>query len=148
MQIVLTKRVPKLGNEHDVVDVKPGFAWNYLFPQKLAIPADKQATAKAEKLKAQMVQKLEEMLENAKEIAEKLKEITLSFKMKAKDEKLYGSVKDSDIVDALAAQEKIEIKKDMVEIGEPIKTTGEHTVKLNLAEDVEVKLKLNVEGEE
>ena len=65
MQIVLTKRVPKLGNQNDVIAVKSGFAMNFLFPQKLAIPATKSSIARAEKLKSQMVQKLETMIENA-----------------------------------------------------------------------------------
>lgn len=147
MQIVLTKRVPKLGNQNDVVAVKPGFAMNFLFPQKLAIPASKAAIVRAEKLKSEMVQKLETMVENAKEVAEKLKGVTLNFKKKAKEDKLYGSIKESDIVEVLAGQQKIEIKKEMVKIGDAIKTTGEHSVTLQLAEDVSVEIKVNIEAE-
>jgi len=148
MQVVLKKRVPKLGNEHDVVNVKPGFARNFLFPNSLAIPASEHEVKIAAARKTKMIQKIEEQLSNAKEIAEKLKGITLTFKKKARGEKLYGSLKEKDIADALLDQAKIEINKDMVVIGNQIKTVGEHNVKLQLAEGVEVKVKVVIEKEE
>ncbi len=147
MQVVLRKRVPKLGNEHDVVKVKPGFARNYLFPQKLAVPAFPHELKQAEIMKAKMVAKLEAVIQNAREIADKLKGIVLTFKKKARGEKLYGSIKEKDIVDALAEQEKVEIKKEMVVIGEQIKTLGEHKIKLQLTDDVEVAVKIVIEAE-
>jgi len=147
MQVVLTKRVSKLGNEYDVVNVKPGYARNFLFPQKLAIPASVHEIRRAETLKAKIVEKVETFLENAKEIAEKLKNVTLAFKKKARAEKLYGSIKDKDIVDALKEQAKVEIKKEMVTLDEPLKALGEHTVKLQLAEDVKTEVKVTIEAE-
>ena len=147
MQVVLIKRVPKLGNEYDVVNVKPGYARNFLFPQKLAVPAATHEVKRAETMKAKIVQKLEVLLENAKEIAEKLKGKTFTFKKKARGEKLYGSIKEKDIVDVLKEQEKVEIKKEMVKIDEPLKTLGEHKVKLQLAEDIELKIKVVIEAE-
>jgi len=130
-----------------VVKVKPGFARNYLFPQKLAVPAFPHELKQAEIMKAKMVEKLEAVLQNAKEIADKLKGVVLTFKKKARGEKLYGSIKEKDIVDALAEQEKIEIKKEMVRIGEQIKTLGEHKIKLQLTDDVEVAVKIVIEAE-
>lgn len=147
MQIVLKKSVKKLGKENDVLNVRPGFARNFLFPQGLAVPASKVAIKRAELLKTKMVQKVEEMAENAKDIASKLKSVVLKFKKKARGEKLYGSIKDTDIVDALKEQAKIEIGKDMVKIDEQIKELGEHTVKLHLTEDVDAEVKIVVEAE-
>ncbi|MBN2096183.1 50S ribosomal protein L9 [Candidatus Peregrinibacteria bacterium] len=147
MQVVLKKRVPKLGNEHDVVKVKPGFARNFLFPQKLALPATEAEIKRAETLKAQRVEKVEALLENAKEVADKLKSVTLTFKKKARGEKLYGSIKEKDIADALAEQAKVEVKKEMVKMDDHLKTLGEHTVKLQLTEDIEAKVKVMVESE-
>ena len=148
MQVVLKKRVPKLGNEYDVVNVKPGFARNFLFPQKLAVPASTHEVKRAETHKAQQAEKVEAVLENAKEIAKVLKDITITFKKKARGEKLYGSIKDKDMVDALKEQAKIEIKKEMVKFDEPLKALGEHTVKLQLSEEVEAEVKVMIEAEE
>ena len=148
MQVVLKKRVPKLGAEYDVVNVKPGFARNFLFPQKLAVPASKHELNLAEAMKAKRVEKIEALLGNAKEIADKLKDIVISFKKKSRGEKLYGSLKEKDIAEALAEQSKVEIHKDMIKIGEPIKAIGEHKVKLHLAENIEVDLKIVIEKDE
>lgn len=147
MQVVLKKRVPKLGNEYDVVNVKPGFARNFLFPQKLAIPASAHELKRAETMKSKMTEKLEAVLENAKEIADKLKDVVLTFKKKARGEKLYGSIKEKDIADALKEQAKVEIKKEMVKMDEHLKALGEHTVKLQLTEDIESKVKVVIEAE-
>ena len=147
MQVVLVKRVPKLGNEYDVVNVKPGYARNFLFPRKLAVPAAEHELKRAEAMKAKVVQKIEAMVENAKEISEKIKDAVLTFKKKARGEKLYGSIKEKDIADALKKQEKVEVKKEMVKIDEPLKTLGEHKVKLQLTEDIEMKIKVVIEAE-
>jgi large subunit ribosomal protein L9 len=147
MQVVLIKRVPKLGNEHDIVEVKPGFAQNYLFPQKLAIPATKPQLRRAEILKAKVLKKLEAVIENAKAVAEQLKGITLTFKKKVRGDKLYGSISEKVIVAVLEEQAKIEIKKDMIIMGEHIKALGEFKIKLHLAEGVEVPVKVVVEEE-
>ncbi|MBU1017535.1 50S ribosomal protein L9 [Patescibacteria group bacterium] len=147
MQVVLKKRVPKLGNEHDIVKVKPGFARNFLFPLKFALPATETEIKRAEILKAKRVEKVETLLENAKEVAEKLKSVTLTFKKKARAEKLYGSIKEKDIIDALNEQAKVELKKEMVKMDDHLKTLGEHTVKVQLTEDVVVKVKVMIEAE-
>ncbi len=148
MQVVLKKRIPKLGNEYDIVNVKMGYARNFLFPQKLAVPATTHELKIAEKLKAERIAKAEEFLANAKEIADKLKDTVLTFKKKAKEDKLYGSIKEKDIIDALADKEKVEVKKEMVVIDEQIKTLGEHKVKLQLTDDTSVDIKIVVEAEE
>lgn len=148
MQVVLVKRVQKLGNENDVVTVKPGYARNFLFPQSLAVPASKDALKRAEGLKTLMVQKLEDKLGNAKEIAEKLKDTVLTFKKKARGDKLYGSIKDTDMVDALAEQAKVAINKEMVALEEPLRTLGEHQVKISLSEDLTVEVKVVIDKED
>ena len=147
MQVILKKRVPKLGNEHDVIKVKTGYARNFLLPQKLAVLATAEEIKRAEGMKAKMVQKAETMLENFKEVAAKLKDAVLTFKKKSRGEKLYGSIKEEDIEDALKDQVKVEIKKEMVKMDEHLKTLGEHTVKLQLSEDVEIKVKVVIEAE-
>lgn len=147
MQVILTERVPNLGNKGAVVDVATGYAQNYLFKKNLAIHATKAALANAEKMRAEAVAKAEEVMENAKEIAESLKGATLMFKQKAQGDKLYGSIKAKDITDALVEQKKVEIKESMVEIKDAIKTTGEHAVTLKLTDKVSVDIKVMVEEE-
>jgi len=148
MQVVLTKRVPKLGYEHDVVEVKPGYAQNFLFPQKMAVPALKSDLRRAQILKAKVLQKLEAVIANAKAVAEQLKGVTLKFTKKVRGDKLYGSIAEKDIVTALAEQAKVELQKDMVEMHEHIKALGEFKVKLHLAQGVEVAMKVVVAKEE
>ena len=147
MKVILKKRVPKLGNEWEVVTVKGGYARNFLFPQDLASPATPALIKKAEKVQADRIKKLEEIIANAKETADKLSNTKLSFTMKAKEDKLYGSVAEKDIVEELKKAEKIEIEKDMVSMKEHIKTTGDHKVTLNLAEGVKVDIDVTVEAE-
>jgi large subunit ribosomal protein L9 len=145
MKVILKKRIPKLGEEWDVITVKAGYAQNFLLPQKLADPATPDLIKKAEKVQANRIKKVEEIVKDAKEIAKKLKNVELSFKKKAKNEKLYGSISEKDIIETLKKEKKVEIEKDMIKIKEPIKTIGEHKVSLVLAEGVEVKIKINVE---
>lgn len=147
MKVILTKRVPKLGEEWDVITVKDGYAQNFLFPKRLANPATAASIEKAKKIQSERVKKLEEVIKNSKETAEKLKNTELTFKKKARGEKLYGSITDKEIIESLAKEQKVEIEKDMLKIKEPIKTIGEHKISLILAEGVEVKIKIIVKEE-
>jgi len=147
MKVILIKKVPKLGDEWDVVTVKDGYARNYLLPKRFADPATPALVKKAEKIQAERVKRLEEIIKNAKETAEKLKDVEISFRKKARGEKLYGSITEKDIIEALEKEAKVEISKDMIKSKESIKTLGEHKVPLVLAEGVEVKIKVKVEKE-
>ncbi|MBN2086774.1 50S ribosomal protein L9 [Candidatus Peregrinibacteria bacterium] len=148
MKVILKKRVPNLGNEWEAVTVKSGYARNFLFPQLLAVPATPALLKKADKIQSDRLKKLEEIVANAKETAEKLKDVVLSFTMKSKGKKLYGSIGDKDIVEALKKEQKIEIEKDMIKLKEHIKTVGDHKVTLELAEGVKVNIKVTIKEEE
>ena len=147
MKVVLTTRVANLGHPWDVKEVKKGYAMNFLFPRQLAVPASPQMLKRAEKLQADRVKKMEEMKENAAEMAKKMKGLTLNFKQKAQGDKLYGSIAEKDIVEAMLTQHKMELDKAMVKMSEHIKTVGEHSVKLHLAEGTDVEVKVVVEAE-
>lgn len=148
MKVILKKRVHNLGQEWEAVTVKTGYARNFLFPQKLAEPATPALLKKAEQFQTNRLKKLDEVIANAKETAKKLKDVRLVFSMKAKGEKLYGSIAEKDIVEALKRAHKVEIGKDMVKLKEPIKTIGDHKVTLELAEGVKVNINTTVEEEE
>lgn len=147
MKVILKTRVQNLGYKWDIVTVKNGYARNFLIPQKLAEPATPALIKKAEKLIEERMKKLEEVIAKAKEIAEKLKGIELLYTMKAKEDKLYGSIAEKDIVDSIKADHKIEINKDMVDMKDHIKTIGSHKVKIKLAEGVTAQISVKVEAE-
>lgn len=147
MKVILKKRIPNLGHEWDIVNVKSGYARNYLLPQKLAEIVTPSSMKMAEKQAEQRIKKAEEIKENAQEMLKQLNAVTLTFKMKAKGEKLYGSVTEKDIVDALMKDAKVEVSKDMVRMEEHFKTVGTHKVTIHLAEGVEAKVSVKVETE-
>ena len=147
MQVVLTKRVPKLGMEHDVVSVKPGFARNFLLPRGLATLATAGALKGAEKRREAMMKKAAERTAQAKELIAKLVGLTLTFKKKTRGDKLYGAIHEKDIVEAVKDAAKIELEKNMVKFKQPIKTVGSFEVVLRLAEGAETTVKVVVEQE-
>ncbi|MDH5596942.1 MAG: 50S ribosomal protein L9 [Candidatus Peregrinibacteria bacterium] len=147
MKIILKTRVPNLGQEWDIVTVKDGYAQNFLLPKKMAEMATPARIKVAEKRLEDRLKKIEEVIASAKETAEKLANISLIFKMKAKGEKLYGSISEKDIVEALVSEHKLEISKEMVLLKEHLKELGEHQVKLHLAEGVEPAIKVIIEAE-
>ena len=147
MKVILKKRIANLGQEWDLVTVKDGYARNYLLPQKLAVVATPALIKDAAKRAEQRVKNMEELAANAKESAEKLAEVTLNFKKKARGEKLYGSITEKDIVEALKKEAKIDLDKDIIRMGEHLKTIGEHKVKLHLAEGIEAEISVKIEAE-
>ncbi len=147
MKVILKKRIPKLGQEWDIVTVKDGYARNYLLPQNLADIATPNMLKIAEQKKEERLKKMEEVMESAKEIVEKLSGVSLTFAKKAKEGKLYGSIAEKDIIASLKKEQKIEISKEMVKMPEHIKTIGEHKVLIHFAEGVEVEIRVKVEEE-
>lgn len=147
MRVILQQDTPNVGKKYDVKEVRDGFARNFLIPQKLALPATDGA------LKALAAQKVRAEREKSEEyqryqtMAEKLKALVLSFKMKLGESgTAFGSVTAIKIRDALK-KEGIEVEKDWISLEEPIKTTGEHTIKVKLPQDMKGEVKVIVETE-
>ena len=147
MQVVLKERVPKVGQKWDVINVKNGFARNYLFPRLLAVPANSKLIEMAKQKREERVKKLGEMMANAQEMAKSLKGFVIKFSKKANKGKLYGSIAEKDIVEALMDQHKMEIENSMIKMEEHLKTLGEHYIKLHLTEGVDTEIKVIVEEE-
>jgi len=148
MQIILLDKIANVGNLGDVVKVKDGYARNFLIPQGKAKRATPENLAAIEARRAELEAAAGERLANAQSLAEKLEGSTLRVAQKAGvDGRLFGSVTNVDIVQALKAQ-GVEIEKAMVRMPSgPLKQVGEHPVTVALHTDVTAHITVNVVGE-
>ena len=146
MKIVLLQSIRGLGDPGEIVNVKSGYARNYLIPQDMAVYATKNNISKIEnrieKAKAIELEKVEKL----KSIAEKLDKLVIKFELKAGEEdKLFGSVTTQMISEGLLDQGFNVERKDII-INEPIKTLGNHYVSIYLHKDVSCKVKIKVKA--
>lgn len=144
MQVILLERVAKLGQMGEVVDVKPGFARNYLLPQGKALSASDANIKGFEAQKAQLEASNLETRKEAEQLAEKLDGQQFIVIRQASDGgSLYGSVSTRDAA-AVVTEEGFTIDRKQVLIRQPIKTLGLHDVEVHLHPEVEVTMQLNV----
>jgi large subunit ribosomal protein L9 len=148
MQIILLEKVVNLGNLGDIVKVKDGYARNFLIPNKQARRATKEALAEFEVRRAELEKIAAEKLAAASAQGEKLAGSTVQIGQKAGvDGRLFGSVTNADIADALVKQ-GFAVEKAQVRLPEgPLKTVGEHAVQVSLHTDVLVDVTVAVIGE-
>ena len=148
MQIILLEKVVNLGNLGDVVRVKDGYARNFLIPNKQARRATDSAIKEFEARRAELEKLAAEKLAAAQAEGEKLNGLTLQLSQKAGvDGRLFGSVTNHDISDALNAQ-GFKVEKAQVRLPNgPLKTVGEHAVVVSLHTDVAVDVTVSVQGE-
>ena len=148
MQIILLEKVVNLGNLGDVVRVKDGYARNFLIPNKQARRATDSAIKEFEARRAELEKLAAEKLAAAQAEGEKLNGLTLKLSQKAGvDGRLFGSVTNHDIADALVAQ-GFKVEKAQVRLPNgPLKTTGDHSVVVSLHTDVAVDVNVSVQGE-
>ncbi|EJP18533.1 MAG: 50S ribosomal protein L9 [Lachnoanaerobaculum sp.] len=148
MKVVLLEDVKSLGKKGDIVEVSEGYARNFIIPKKKGVEANQENlnTLKLQKANEEKIAK--EKLEAAKELAAKLNEASVSLTIKGgKDGRTFGSVSSKEIEEAIKSQLGLEIDKKKLVIAEPIKTFGNHEVKVKLHKDVTAALKVKV-GEE
>ncbi len=145
MKVILSKDVKDLGKAGQVVNVAEGYARNFLFPRKLAIEAGAGAMKQIEAKKKMLELKLEHQLAEAKEIAERLQGVSITIAGKTgSGTKLYGSITNQDIADALLKQHHIKVDKRSIHINEPIKTLGTHEASIKLHHEVSVNVRVEV----
>jgi large subunit ribosomal protein L9 len=145
MKIILTNEVSGLGTAGDIVEVKDGYARNYLVPRGFAIRWTKGGQKDVDAIRR--ARKIHEIqtLEQANEVKGKLEGLTVKLAVRAGDAgRLFGSVTPSDVVAAIKAVDGPLVDKRRVEIGSPIKTTGAHTVTVKLLSDVVAKINVDV----
>ncbi|EDZ99273.1 ribosomal protein L9 [Burkholderia sp. H160] len=148
MQIILLEKVVNLGNLGDIVKVKDGYARNFLIPNKKARRATKEALAEFEVRRAELEKIAAEKLAAAQAQGEKLAGQTVQVNQKAGvDGRLFGSVTNADIAEALGKQ-GFAVEKAQVRLPEgPLKMVGEHAVQVSLHTDVLVDVTVSVIGE-
>ncbi len=146
MSIILTQDVDKLGRAGEIVSVKPGYGRNYLLPRGYGLLATRGNVAQLEHHRRSIAREQEKIKTQHQALAKQLEGTKVSIARKAgKDEKLFGSVGNKDIVEALEAQ-NIKLDRKVVQLSEPIKTTGAHDVEVRFSADVSVTLSVNVVG--
>jgi large subunit ribosomal protein L9 len=142
IKIILLKTVEKLGKEGEVVEVKPGFARNYLIPKKIALKATKENFKKIEEIKKKKEQLLEKERREFLNLKEKLEKISLTITVEVKEgDEIYGTVSEVQILKALK-DEGIELGKGKIVLPEPIKKLGVYNLKVNLHPQVEGNIRV------
>jgi large subunit ribosomal protein L9 len=146
-KLILTNEVSGLGAAGDVVEVKDGFARNYLIPKGFAVLWSKGGEKQVESIKAARNARALATVEEAQTLKARLEEKAVRLVVKAGvGGRLFGAVKTADIVAAVAAAGVGELDKKKVEITSPIRSTGEHTATVRLTSDVVAKITLQVVG--
>ena len=145
MKVILLENLRKVGYIGEIIDVKRGFARNYLISQKKALFASKENIKEVEKIKSELGKKDQDKKNLAKEIDEKIKnkEYIIS-KLSTENKELYGSVKPTEISKTLLEKDKIDINPSMIQPTKEIKSLGTFDVVLNLHSEVQSKIKIKV----
>ena len=149
MKVILLEQIKKLGSIGEIIDVKRGFARNFLISKKKALFASKQNIKEVEKLKSELNKKNIEKKKEAKDILEKIKNKKYVIKkLSTENKELYGSVKPTEISKIILKEDKIEIKPALIQLKDDIKTLGNFKALINLHAEVQVQIIVDVIAEE
>ena len=145
MKVILLEHIKKLGSIGEIIDVKRGFARNFLISKKKALFASKENIKEVEKIKSDLNKKNQEKRKEAKDIFEKLKNKQFIIrKLSTENKELYGSVKPTEISKIIFDENKIEVKPSMIQLKDDIKTLGTFKAEVNLHPEVQVEIKIEV----
>ena len=146
-EVILTQNIVGLGGESDQVKVAAGYARNYLFPQRLAIPVTQGNKRRLEALRQRRAEREAHEFNTMTELAKGLSKLVCVLKVKAgEDGKMFGAVTAGMIADELKHQFDVSLEKKKIQLEHPIKTLGEHEITLNLHAEVKSTLKVRVES--
>ena len=145
MKVILLENIRSIGSIGDVIEVKRGFARNYLISNKKALYASKENIAEVEKIKTELGKKDAEKKKEAQKISEKVngKEYLIK-KLSTENKELYGSVKPTEISKLILENNKIDIKPSMIQPITEIKSLGKFKVKITLHSEVDSEITINV----
>ena len=145
MKVILLENVKRIGSIGEVIEVKRGYARNFLIANKKALYASKENILEVEKIKADLSKKDNEKKKEATQISEQIngKEYSVK-KLSTENNELYGSVKPTEISKIIFENDNIEIKPSMIQLTNDIKSLGEFKVLINLHSEVQVQIKIKV----
>jgi len=149
MKVILLENVKKIGSIGEIIDVKRGFARNYLIANKKALYASKENISEVEKIKSTLTKSDNEKKQKAKSIFEKLnKKIFLIKKLSTENNELYGSVKPTEISKIINQENQLDIKPSMIQPIKEIKSIGKFKVKISLHSEVDAEITIDVQSAE
>ena len=149
MKVILLENVRKIGSIGEIIDVKRGFARNFLIANKKALYASKENIKEVEKIKADLSKKDNERKQEATNIAEQINNKEYSVqKLSTENNELYGSVKPTEISKLIQEENKIEIKPSMIQPVQEIKALGKFKVKISLHSAVDAWITIDVQSAE
>ena len=149
MKVILLENLKRIGSIGEIIEVKRGFARNYLIANKKALYASKENISQVEKIKSELSKKDNEKKQEAKHIAEQINKKEYSVKkLSTENNELYGSVKPTEIAKLIQIENKIDVKPSMIQPLKEIKSIGKFKVKVSLHSEVEAEITINVESAE
>ena len=145
MKVILLENLRRIGSIGEIIDVKRGFARNYLISNKKALYASKENIAEVEKIKTELGKKDAEKKKEAKKLSEQINDKEyLIKKLSTENKELYGSVKPTEIAKLILETEKLDIKPSMIQPLNEIKSLGKFKVKITLHSEIDSVITINV----
>ena len=149
MKVILLENIKRIGSIGEIIDVKRGFARNFLIANKKALYASKENINQVEKIKSQLSKKDNEKKQEAKKIAEKInKREFIVKKLSTENKELYGSVKPTEISKIIKEKENLDITPSMIQPIEEIKSLGKFKVRVSLHSEIDAEIHIVVESAE
>ena len=149
MKVILLENLAKIGSIGEIIDVKRGFARNYLISNKKALYSSKQNIKEVERIKSELNKKDQEKKKQAKQIFDNLNNKIFEIKkLVTENNDLYGSIKPTEISKLINNFEKVDVKPSLIQPLKEIKSLGTFKVKINLHSDVQAEIKIKVIAED
>ena len=149
MKVILLENLKRIGSIGEVIDVKRGFARNYLIANKKALYASKENIDQVAKIKSNLAKKDNEKKQSAKDISEKINKKEYKVKkLNTENNELYGSVKPTEIAKLIKETDNLDIQPSMIQPLKEIKTLGSFKVKVSLHSEVDAEITIKVESAE
>ena len=149
MKVILLENIKRIGSIGEIIDVKRGFARNFLISNKKALYASKENISQVEKIKSELSKKDNQKKKDAKIILEKINKKEYKVKkLSTENKELYGSVKPTEIAKLIHEIDKVDVKPSMIQPVKEIKAIGKFKVKISLHSEVDAEININVESAE
>ena len=149
MKVILLENIKRIGSIGEIIEVKRGFARNFLISNNKALYASKENISQVEKIKSELSKTDNERKKEAKQILEKINKKEYKVKkLSTENNELYGSVKPTEIAKLIQERDKVDIKPSMIQPVKDIKSLGKFKVKIFLHSEVDADININVESAE